>query len=501
MSTQTVVGIDLGTQHLKVVCYDFEDRQVVATESEPLDLYQNSSGVAEQRAQWWLDALYAAFSRIDRKILGSVVALGVSGQQHGFVPLDESGRVLADVKLWCDTSTEQECREITETMGGEGACLDLTGNRILPGYTASKILWFRKIHPELYKKLATILLPHDYLNFYLTGERCMEAGDASGTGLLDIRNREWSSEMLRAIDADRDLSQCLPPLRTKPGMIGTLSKQAAETLGLPVTTPVCTGGGDNMMAAIGTGNVANGRLTMSLGTSGTVYAYSDTPVIDPDGEIAAFCSSTGGWLPLLCTMNCTVATETMRRMLDTDLAGFEQQVSCASAGSGGIITVPFYNGERSPDLPNGKACILGLDSHNSRPENLLRSAMEGATYALRSGIDRLKALGVETEEIVLTGGGANSASWRQLVADVCNAPVTVLQQREGAAFGAALQAVAAMDGSELGELVGEHLSRDEAACCEPDPRSVGFYQDACSDYQRAVAAVTPYFQSTTNRKT
>jgi len=176
-------------------------------------------------------------------------------------------------------------------------------------------------------------------------------------------------------------------------------------------------------------------------------------------------------------------------------------VSCASAGSGGVITVPFYNGERSPDLPNGKACILGLDSHNSRPENLLRSAMEGATYALRSGIDRLKALGVETEEIVLTGGGANSASWRQLVADVCDAPVTVLQQREGAAFGAALQALAAMDGSSLDELVGEHLSRDEAACCEPNPQSVGFYQDACSDYQRAVAAVTPYFQSTTNRKT
>lgn len=499
MSTQTVVGIDLGTQHLKVVCYDFEDRRVVATESAPLDLKQNNNGVAEQRAQWWLDALHATFSRIDRKILDSVVAMAVSGQQHGFVPLDESGQVLADVKLWCDTSTEQECREITESVGGEDACLELTGNRILPGYTASKILWFGKSRPDLYKKMATILLPHDYLNFYLTGERCMEAGDASGTGLLDIRTRKWSGDILRAIDADRDLSQCLPPLRTEPGMIGTLSKQAAKTLGLPVKTLVATGGGDNMMAAIGTGNVATGRLTMSLGTSGTVFAYSDTPVIDPDGDIAAFCSSTGGWLPLLCTMNCTVATETMRRMLDTDLAGFEQQVSRACPGSGGVITLPFYNGERSPNMPAGKACIMGLDSQNSRPENLLRSAMEGATYALRFGIDRLKGLGVEADGIVLTGGGANSASWRQLVADVCAAPVTILQQTEGAAFGAALQALAAMEGSEITGLVGEHLSRDEAACCEPDPRTVGFYQDAYSEYQRAVAAVTPFYQSSTHR--
>jgi len=500
VSTQTVVGIDLGTQHLKVVCYDFEDRQVVATGSAPLELYQDSNGVAEQQAQWWLDALHAAFSRIDPRILGSVVALGVSGQQHGFVPLDESGQVLAEVKLWCDTSTERECREITESIGGERACLDLTGNRILPGYTASKILWFRKNQPELYKKLATILLPHDYLNFYLTGERCMEAGDASGTGLLDIRNRRWSAGVLRAIDADRDLLQCLPPLRTKPGIIGTLSKQAAKTLRLPPATLVATGGGDNMMAAIGTGNIAQGRLTMSLGTSGTVYAYSDTPVTDPDGEIAAFCSSSGGWLPLLCSMNCTVATETMRRMLDTDLAGFEQQVSRARAGSGGVVTVPFYNGERSPNLPQAKACILGLDSHNSRPENLLRSAMEGATYALHSGIGRLKGLGVETNEIVLTGGGANSASWRQLVADVCAAPVIVLQQTEGAAFGAALQALATVDGSKLPELVAAHLSRNEAACCEPDPKSVDFYRQAGSDYRRAVAAVTPYFQSTTNQK-
>jgi xylulokinase len=263
---------------------------------------------------------------------------------------------------------------------------------------------------------------------------------------------------------------------------------------MPATTLVATGGGDNMMAAIGTGNVSQGRLTMSLGTSGTVYAHSDTPVVDPDGDIAGFCSSTGGWLPLLCTLNCTVATETMRRMLDTDLMDFEQHVSRANPGSDGIITLPFYNGERSPNLPAGKACIIGLDNQNSRSENLLRSAMEGASYALRFGIDRLKGLGIEADGIVLTGGGANSATWRQLTADVCAAPVTILQQKEGAAFGAALQALAILAGANIEGVVSEHLSRDEAFSCEPDPRAVDFYQDAYEGYQRAVSAVTPYLQ-------
>jgi len=498
---QTVVGIDLGTQHLKIVVYDFLAHRVVAAESSPLRLVQNNTGVAEQRAQWWIDALHAAFAKIDRKVLASVIAMGVSGQQHGFVPVDNSGEVLSAVKLWCDTTTEAECRDIMESVGGPEACRDLTGNRVLPGYTASKILWFRKAHPELYQKMATFLLPHDYLNFYLTGERCTEAGDASGTGLLDIRKRQWSPEILQAIDAERDLSECLPTLRLEPEMIGTLSKPCAQALGLPPATPISTGGGDNMMAAIGTGNISTGKVTMSLGTSGTVYAYADNPVVDPDGAVAAFCSSTGGWLPLLCTMNCTVATETMRQLLGADLAEFEARVGRAAPGSDGVLTLPFYNGERSPNLPAGKACIIGLDSLNSRPENLLRSAMEGASYGLRFGIEKFKELGVMAQDIVLTGGGANSATWRQLLADVCDTPITILQQTESAAFGAALQALAVTAGSDIGAVVTEHVARDERLCCEPDSRVVRFYEDAYEGYQGAVAAVSPLFQPSTNRKT
>jgi xylulokinase len=234
---------------------------------------------------------------------------------------------------------------------------------------------------------------------------------------------------------------------------------------------------------------------MSLGTSGTVYAYADNPVVDPNGNIAAFCSSTGGWLPLLCTMNCTVSTELMRDLLGADIARFESQISKAGRGSDGVVTLPFFNGERTPNLPNAKGCIVGLDSHNTRPENLLRSAVEGATFALRFGIDELASLGVDAREIVVTGGGAKSNKWRQLVADICGVPVVVLDQDEGAAFGAALQALQLVEpGTIIEELVDTHLSRDESRCCEPREAAVTNYRDFYQDYQRAVEAVAALYR-------
>ncbi|MGI9234301.1 MAG: xylulokinase [Woeseiaceae bacterium] len=491
----TVLGIDLGTQSVKVVFYDFEARETVAVESAPLDLYQTEAGLAEQQAHWWINALKQALQQVGKGVRSSVVAIGVSGQQHGFVPIDEAGEVQAPVKLWCDTSTGAECEAITTAFGGAEACIAEVGNPILPGYTASKVRWFRDAHPGPYSQMDCMLLPHDYLNFYLTGERCMEAGDASGTGFLDIRTREWSEKMLSAIDPDRDLRECLPDILVANKPIGTLLPSIAKELALPPGTPVSIGGGDNMMGAIGTGNVSPGVVTVSLGTSGTVYAYSDQPVIDPKGNIAAFCSSTGGWMPLLCTMNCTVSTELMRNLLGADIASFEAQLAASQRGANGVITVPYFNGERTPNLPDAKGCILGLDSRNTRPENILRSAVEGATFALRFGIDELSELGITAEQIVLTGGGVNSDTWRQVVADICDAPVSVLKHEEGAGFGAALQALAMLggEGVDLSELVSEHLERDTARCCEPRPSAVNFYNEAYNEYQRAAEKVAELY--------
>lgn len=486
----TVVGIDLGTQALKVVFYDFEQREIVATESRSLDIFQDETGVAEQQSHWWVTALRDALAKVDPDVRGSARAIAVSGQQHGFVAVDASDAVIAPVKLWCDTSTEEECSEIMDAFGGRDVCIEKVGNPIVAGYTASKVRHLKKAHPRVYEKLDGILLPHDFLNLYLTGERCMEMGDASGTGFLDVRGRCWSGNMLQAIDPDRDLRECLPRLRTANEPIAKLGSERAAELVMPAGVPVAIGGGDNMMGAIGTGNVRPGNVTMSLGTSGTVYAYSNNPVVDPKGNIAAFCSSTGGWLPLLCTMNCTVTTELMRGLLDADINSFEAQISSASRGADGVITLPFFNGERTPNLPNAKGCIVGLTSHNTKPENLLRSAVEGATFALKFGIDELAKLGVKAEEIVVTGGGAKSDQWRQLVADICNAPVAVLDRDEGAAFGAALQALQLVEtGAAIEELADRHLGKDMGRCCEPRSAAVETYRDVYQEYERAVAAV------------
>src|SRR5690606_32797212 len=222
-------------------------RKVVAAHERPLELIAGDDGSREQRAEWWIDAIRACFARLEPAQRARVAAIGVSGQQHGFVPVAAAGTVLAPVKLWCDTSTSVECDEIMEAAGGALRCVELAGNPVLAGYTASKLPWTRKHRPEAYARLATILLPHDYVNFWLTGEAWMEHGDASGTGWLDVRTRRWSPEMLAATDPRRDLAACLPPL-VEPDASFPIAPAIAEDLGLPRAVRVAAGGGDNMMA-------------------------------------------------------------------------------------------------------------------------------------------------------------------------------------------------------------------------------------------------------------
>jgi len=497
---KTVLGIDLGTQSLKLVYYDYEAKTCAAVVSSPLQVSRKSDGTAEQEAHWWLDALRDCCQQVPREIHRSVQAIGVSGQQHGFVPLDADGKVLGPVKLWCDTSTQAEVDEITATCGGRDNAISLTGNPVVTGYTAPKIRWLKNHRPDLYARLAHILLPHDYLNYVLTGRLAMEYGDASGTGLLDVQSRTWSRDMLKAVDSERDLSACLPPLAGHEQFIGTTSAECAANFGIAAGLPVSVGGGDNMMGAIGTGNVSAGKLTMSLGSSGTLYAYSDTPVVDPDGNIAAFCSSTGGWLPLLCTMNCTLGTEIMRTPLGIEIDQIDALIGPVPAGSDGLILLPFFNGERTPNLPNARGCLLGLTTGNTSKGHILRATMEGATYSLNFGLKELGKLGLEATEIILTGGGSRSAVWRQMVADICRLPVTLLNQQEGAAFGAALQALWIMQKTDtptlgIDQLTREHLSRNEALCTVPNTDNTGIYEQGYAEYQRALAQVTPLYQN------
>ncbi|MFC0226713.1 xylulokinase [Serratia aquatilis] len=437
-------GIDCGTQGTKVVIVDSRTGTIVGEGSAPHEMISDSSGRREQRVEWWVEALLKAFRQaVDSPDVdpAKIAALSVSGQQHGFVALDEHGDVLHAVKLWCDTSTMRENQALLSGLGGIKGSLQQLGLMVAAGYTASKILWFKQQHPSLWARLKTVLLPHDYLNFWLTGERVAEFGDASGSGLFDIRQRCWDRRTVELIDGSGLLWNALPRLIPAQETVGYLRPEVAAMLGLQPTTRVASGGGDNMMAAIGTGNIRPGIITMSLGTSGTLFAYAEQPVVSHSEAIAGFCSSSNGWLPLICTMNVTSASTSVQRLLEKDIAAFNQALAETEPGAEGVMMLPFFNGERVPPLPAAKASLHNLDSDNFTPDNLCRAVVESATYGLRYGVDLFQQQGIAIDEIRLTGGGARSSCWRQIVADVMNCPVVCLAEKETAALGAAIQAM------------------------------------------------------------
>jgi len=434
------IGIDSGTQSVKALVLDMDERRIVARASAPHALISGlPARHMEQHPQAWAAALGRVVHKVATKIDRSRVrGIGVSGQQHGFVPLDARGEVIRPAKLWCDTSTVRESEWLNRKLGGRTAVIRLAGLPFLPGYTAPKILWLKRREPQHYRRLRHVLLPHDYLNFHLTGRYSMECGDASGTALMDVRRRRWSPTMIAAID--RNLLDWLPPMLKPHEPAGMLRPDLARQFRLPQDIVVSAGGGDNMMAAIGTGNVHPGVVTVSLGTSGTVFAFSDKPVIDRQGEVAAFCDSTGGWLPLVCTMNVTLVTEKFRQLFGWTHRMFESAVAAAPAGAGGLALTPYFVGERTPDLPLATGSLHGLTMQTLTRPYLARAAVEGVSHGLNYGLGRISQLGMKPREIRLTGGGARSAVWRQIMADIFGLPVVKITEDECAALGAALQA-------------------------------------------------------------
>lgn len=499
MSDRLYIGIDSGTQGTKGVVLSESSGGIVAESYHGYDLIENDRGGREQHPDTWL----AACTRVLEDILAApgitaddVAAIGVSGQQHGMVALDEDGQVIRAAKLWCDTETTGQCAAITRRMGGEQAVVSAIGNQVAAGFTASKILWLQENEPDSFARLATVLLPHDYINFWLTGNLVCEYGDASGTAYFDVVNRCWSRDLLEAIDPTGKLEACLPEFVAADEPAGTVRKEISDQFGLPADVVVSSGGGDNMMAAVGTGNVTQGVVTASLGTSGTIYAYADRPVVDKTGELAAFCSSTGGWLPLVCTMNVTVATELIRSLFDFSIEELNDLAASAKAGADGMILLPYFNGERTPALPSATAHLSGMTALNLTPANISRAAMEGATYGLKYGLDVIRRNGIEPREIRLTGGGAKSALWRQLVADIFSCQVVCLKQEEAGAAGAALQAMWCAEkqrGNDvaLEDLTSRYIELDEASRCYPDSSAAEQYGELYKKYLALNDALVP----------
>lgn len=495
-----VVGIDSGTQSTKALVVNASNGRVVGEGSSAYGLIEGlPPGAKEQHPEVWKDAAKKALRQALREagaVSGEVRALGVSGQQHGFVPLDAKGEVIRPAKLWCDTVTADECDILTEKMGGPARTLRALGNAFLPGFTAPKILWLKRREPKNFARLAKVLLPHDYLNFWLTGRATMEFGDASGTALLDVRKRRWSEAAVSAVDDE--LMDKLPGLQSSAEPAGRLGASAARELGLNEGVWVGAGGGDNMMGAIGTGNTRAGSITASFGTSGTIYACSERPVMDPKGEIAAFCDSTDRWLPLLCTMNVTVATEMMRKCFGWDHAKFEREAAKVQPGSAGTLLLPYLEGERTPNVPLGTGVIMGMNPSTFDPGVFARAAMEGVTLGMNYGLRRLAQLGVKPAQIRATGGGARSALWRQIMADVFNTEVVTLKVAEGAAFGAALQALwcwRRQEGEDIAihEITDRFVKLNGNERAEPRPEFVARYGELQKLQDRLSQTLRPLF--------
>jgi len=508
---QTVCGIDLGTQSCKLIVYDYTKKEIIAQAQTPVDLIAENDGTREQEAEWYDEALKICFNKIDKSVRSTIAAIGVSGHQHSLVPLNEKGKPVYRVKLWCDTSTAAECEELTKLAGGEKKLIAKTGLPMRPGYTAPKVQWLKNHKPKAFAGLRHVILPHNYINFLLTGAYSAEFGDASGMALFDVRERKWSQSVCKYISPD--LEKWLPPLIASGDIAGKVSKQAAALYGIPEGALVASGGGDNMMSAIGTGTVRDGFLTMSLGTSGTLFGFSKKPVIDPTGNLAAFCSSSGGWLPLLCTMNCTVASEEFRKLFDLEVKAFDAEAEKAPIGADGIVVLPFFNGERTPNLPNGRASINGVTAANFKRENLARAALESAIFGMRIGLEGFNTLGFKAKEIRLTGGGSKSPIWQNIAANVMGLPVKVPASGEAAAMGGAIQALWCLQknshdkakssaskentpksSSSIEALADEHVVLEGGKVVKPEKKDVAAYDKAYAVYSRYLGALSPLYK-------
>ncbi|WP_047497192.1 xylulokinase [Terriglobus sp. TAA 43] len=493
------LGIDCGTQGTKALLID-TDGKAHGRGYAKHALIERDNGAREQEPRWWVDALIASVQQAVSGDGKGVVALSVSGQQHGLVILDEQKNVIRPAKLWNDTETAAQNAALIEKLGGASAVLERYGILPLTGYTVSKLLWIKENEPENFTRIRHILLPHEYLNFWLTGNIVAEYGDASGTAFFDVRTRVWIAEILDAIDDGSGLLHAaLPPLVGADAIVGTVRSEVAAELGISPKCVVASGGGDNMMGAIGTGNVREGVVTLSLGTSSTVYSYRDTPLVATNGSVAPFCSSSGGWLPLVCTMNATnVVTQTLH-LLGLTVEDIDPVLGDTAPGASGLTFLPFLNGERTPDLPNAQGSLHGISAVNYSPANLLRSAIEGVTFGILNGLDLILD-GKPATKILVIGGGARSRQWRQMLADATGATIQVPLEDEAGCLGAAIQAMFAksvQDGAPASfvELCDRMVKVDESKTAQAREGHLSLYRAARYRYNTCLFAAYPELQS------
>ncbi len=436
------LGVDTSTTATKALLVDDKGRvQAVASSQYTFDTPRPLWSEQDPRL-WWqatVESIHAVMEASGVSAL-EVKGIGLTGQMHGLVLLDRDGRVIRPALLWNDQRTGKQCDDIRQRLGKDHL-IQVTGNDALTGFTAPKILWVQQEEPDQYKKIAHILLPKDYVRYRLSGKFATDRAGASGTLLFDLGTRDWSFEMLEALEID---PQWLPDTYEGTQTTCTLSALAAEATGLAEGTPIVGGGGDQAAAAVGTGAVEEGIVSVSLGTSGVVFATTDQPTIEPDGRLHAFCHAVPQKWHLMGVMLSAGGSLRWHRDTFAPEADFDSLLEPAKdipPGSDGLLFLPYLTGERTPHPdPLARGAFVGLTVRHALP-HLSRSVLEGVAFGMRDGLELMKAAGLgETTQIRVTGGGARSPLWRQILADVLQTELVTVNSGEGAAYGAALLA-------------------------------------------------------------
>ncbi len=488
------LGIDIGTGSSRALLVDAQGRVKHAVSVAHEDIRMDKPLWAEQRPQNWWDAAQQAIREVLQQSGATgknVRGIGLSGQMHGLTMLDEANKVIRPALIWCDQRSQAQVDAINAKVGAD-TVLRCTANPVLTGFTLPKLLWVRDNDPASYERLRHMLLPKDYVRFQLTGEYASEVSDASGTALFDVVNRRWSFELVDALGLDRAI---LPKVYESPEVTGYVTRASAEITGLEEGTPVVGGGGDQAASAVGNGIVETGVVSCTLGTSGVVFAHMDKPHYDPRGRVHTFCHAVpGAWHVMGVTQGAGLSFQWFRNHLapGVEYDALTAEAATAPAGSEGLFWLPYLMGERTPHLDaTARGGWIGLTAKHTRA-SLIRSLLEGVSYSQKDCLDIIEGMGVRLSSVRLSGGGAKSAFWRQMLADVFDKRSVVLESQEGSAHGAALLA-----------LVGTGQYKTVQECCKaairevlsvsPDPANAALYAGGHKIYQSLYPALKPFY--------
>ena len=488
------MGIDVGTGGTRALLVDAQGRVAAGFTAPHEDIRMERPLWAEQRPENWWDAAQQAIrgALAQAGISGADVrGIGLSGQMHGLVILDDANQVIRPALIWCDQRSQPQVDAINQTVGRERV-LEYTANPVLTGFTLPKLLWVRDHEPRAFERVRHLLLPKDYLRFQLTGEYATEVSDASGTSLFDVVHRRWSFDMMDRLGLDRAM---LPVCHESSDITGRITPAAAAVTGLAEGTPVAGGGGDQASSAVGNGIVEAGIVSCTLGTSGVVFAHMEKVAYDPAGRVHTFCHAVRDkWHVMGVTQGAGLSLQWFRNQLapGTEYDALTEEAAAAPMGAQGLFWLPYLMGERTPHLDaTARGGWIGLTARHRRAD-LIRAVIEGVSYSQRDCLDIIEELGVAVRSVRASGGGARSAFWRGLLAGILNKRVVTLETQEGSAYGAALLALAG---------TGEYASVPEVCratirevdSIDPPPAEAAFYAEAHRVYQAMYPALKPIF--------